>query len=428
MKKRLVLAFISLIVLAWPLVAQEKGLEISFEGAVQSALINNRELRAARYAVERAQGRLRQTGRWANPEIEASGMSDFAFGNKGEAAFSVGIYQTFPITSRLGLSRQIGRLDVERAIREIRNHERLLIERVQTQYIRAVAGQEKIALWKRIEEQQREIVATVAERVELGQASAAEAALAASTRTTAWNHLSEAETAAALDLIALKTLLGFPAEHPLRLTDSLPRIIEFLRNRTGERPTVLHRPDADLVLLEADRADLEIRLARAEAWEGIRIGVEYSNDRGIDAPDGLGTDQFLGIKVSIPVPLWNSNQGTVAEKQALRSEMQVRLEAIQLDIANSLAAGLRQVNLLRRRAQEIRSRGVGPLHGYELEVRQGFAEGRVDLRDWLTVRSQLSEMEVAEAGVAAELAEAYAKLAAVVGVGPTDWETERLKK
>ncbi len=411
---------LTFLLLCWPLIlgnsiAQGEGTKLSLAGAVQSAVLNNRDLRAARYAVEQAQARLQQAGRWANPEMEISGQSDLLFGNKGAAAFSAGIFQTFPLTSQLSLSRQIGRLDVERAQREIHNYERLLVERVRIHYIRVVSGEAQIALWKRIEEQQAEIVAAATQRLAAGQGSATETALASAAQTAAWNHLNEAETKAELDRIALKTLLGFPSDHSLSLSDSLSQITDSLRKKTGERPTVLQRPDADLLFLETDRTELAIRLAQTEAWEGLRIGVEYTYDRGMDEPEGLGTDQFLGLKVSIPLPLWNRNQGTAAEKQALRAEMQARLEALQLEIANRLAASLREVQLLQQRVAQIRQRGITTLQTYEKDLHQGVKEGRMDLRDWLAVRSQLTELQVAEVVATAELAEAYARLGAELG-------------
>jgi outer membrane protein, heavy metal efflux system len=402
----------------WLSAEGNKGFALSFEGAVQNALLNNRELRAARYVVEQARGRLVQSGRWANPEIQVAGMSDFVFGNKGEAAFSVGIYQMFPVTSRLALSRQIGRLDVERAHREIRDQERLLIERVQTQYIRTVAARDRAEKWKEIGRQRREMEAAAIRRIEAGQGSPSELALAASEIATVWNNQSEAEIAAVSDLIELKTLLGYPAEHPLRLTDSVSGIIKKLSALTGDRPKVLHRPDADLLLLEADRAELEIRLARAEAWEGIRIGVEYTNDRGVDAPEGLGTDQFLGVSISVPLPFWNSNQGSVEEKQALRDEMQGRLDALRLELGNDLAKAIQQVDRLQQRATEVQSRGVNVSRQAVEEVSKGFGEGRVDLRDLLTVRSQLAELELAGNASRADLALAYAKLLSTTGAHP----------
>lgn len=406
-------------------IAQGQSTNLSLAGAVQTALLNNRDLRAARYTLEQAQARLQQAGRWANPEIEISGQSDVLFGNQGEAAFSAGIYQAFPLTSRLSISRQIGQLDIERAQREILNYERLLVERVRIHYIRVVSGEAKVALWKRIEKQQAEIVAAATQRLAAGQGSATESALASAAQTAAWNHLNEAETQVELDRITLKTLLGFPSDHSIYLRDSLSQITDSLRKKTGERPTVLQRSDAELLLLDTDRAELAIQLAQSEAWEGLRIGVEYTYDRGMDEPEGLGTDQFLGLKVSIPLPLWNRNQGTAAEKQALRAEMQARLEALRLEIANSLAASLREVQLLQQRVAQIRQRGITSLQTHEKDLRKGVEEGRVDLRDWLAVRSQLTELQVAEVAATAELSEAYARLGAVVG--DRGWETKERK-
>ena len=41
--------------------------ELSLEGAVQAALMGNRDLVAARFAVKKAEGRLRQSGLLPNP-------------------------------------------------------------------------------------------------------------------------------------------------------------------------------------------------------------------------------------------------------------------------------------------------------------------------------------------------------------------------
>lgn len=395
--------------------APGRAAALSLEQSVQTAQLNNKELRAARLAVEQAQERLRQAGRWANPELEVSGMSDFASATQGEAAVSVSFSQAFPLTSRLSLQRQISRLDVERARREVRNQERLLAGRVRALYIRVVAAEARAALWRRIARQQEALSEIVAKRLDLGQGSAAEAALAAASQAAACNHLSEAESAADTGSVELKTLLGLPAEHPLQLTDPLPRIIELLKNRTAEQPKVLRRPDAELLLLEADRAGLESRLARAEAWDDLHIGVEYTADRRMDEPEGLGTGHFLGIKLSLPLPLWNSNAGAVAEKQARRAELQSRLDALQLEIANELAAALRQTRLLNQRLAQIRNRAIGPVREHENKLRQAFDEGRADLRDLLAVRSQLAELELAEVGALAELAEAHARVATTVG-------------
>jgi len=63
---------------------------LSVESLVQTALANNRDLQAAQFALAQAQGRLAQAGRWPNPELELSGLSDVAFRNDGAGAFTVG--------------------------------------------------------------------------------------------------------------------------------------------------------------------------------------------------------------------------------------------------------------------------------------------------------------------------------------------------
>ncbi|MFN9980967.1 MAG: TolC family protein, partial [bacterium] len=56
------------------LLATTPAFGINLESAVQTALANNRELQAARFAVSKAKGRLAQAGKWPNPELELSGM------------------------------------------------------------------------------------------------------------------------------------------------------------------------------------------------------------------------------------------------------------------------------------------------------------------------------------------------------------------
>jgi len=171
----------------------EPRASITLGGAVDMALANNRDLRAAKFAAEQARGRLMQAGRWPNPEIEFSGISDFAFASKGEEAFTVGLYQTFPLTSRLSLEKQISRVDLARALREIRNEERLLIERVQKNYIAAVAARDRAAAWWVIDRELSETMAIAERRVASGQGSVSETAFALVAQKKAWSERASAE-------------------------------------------------------------------------------------------------------------------------------------------------------------------------------------------------------------------------------------------
>ena len=119
------------------------GAELSLEGAVQAALMGNRDLAAARFAVKKAEGRLRQAGLLPNPEIEFQGFSDFVSGGDGAGEFTVGLHQTLPLTARLSIAREVSRVWVAEALREVRNHERLLMARVQELYVLVLTAQRR---------------------------------------------------------------------------------------------------------------------------------------------------------------------------------------------------------------------------------------------------------------------------------------------
>ena len=118
---------------------------LTLREAAAEALRANPELRAARDAIDAASGRLLQAGLWPNPELGLSGSSDFAFADEGERELSVGVAQPFPIASRLARARDVGRVDVERAVAEARDFERTLVAEVQSSVMSLLALQRTVA-------------------------------------------------------------------------------------------------------------------------------------------------------------------------------------------------------------------------------------------------------------------------------------------
>ena len=57
---------------------------LTMDDAVSAALANNLDLRAAKFEVEKARGRLIQAGLWPNPEVEVGERTDRAFSDEGE--------------------------------------------------------------------------------------------------------------------------------------------------------------------------------------------------------------------------------------------------------------------------------------------------------------------------------------------------------
>ena len=401
------------------LAAEGRATTLGLEAAVQTALMNNRGLQAAQFTVWKAKGRLAQAGKWMNPELELAGMSDVLFGNKGEGAFSVGVYQTFPLTARLGLAREATRFDVLCALREIRNQERLLIAETQGAYFHALESQARAEALAGLREAAGKTLAFTRQRIEAGQGGLPEQSLALVEERRIWNEGQEARTDAELRTLALKTLLGLEADQPLRLSDSFDTAFAKISTRIPPRPATLHRPDAELLLLEVERAGLEIQLARAEAWSGVRIGVEYTYDQGMDEPEGLGTDHFLGVSVSLPLPLLDAKEGLIEERSAARDEASARLRAARLEMGNAVATALRSVALLKSRIKEFENEVIQPVAQTEKDLDQAFTRGLVDFRDLLVIRHQQANLELELISLRAQLAAALIALESASGGHPS---------
>ena len=391
--------------------------ELSMEGAVQAALMGNRDLAAARFAVKKAEGRLRQAGLLPNPEIEFNGFSDFITSGDGEGEFIIGLHQVLPLTARLPLAREVSRVGVAEALREVRNHERLLIARVQELYVRTQAARRRSVAAGEAREDAAASSGLAATRLTAGQGTLAESALARVDEqrwgTVATSAATEAETL----LLDLKTAAGMPAGAPLALTQTLESAVDDLRARAGlSRAT--YRPDVELALLGMDRGGAETRLAQASAWEGIRVGVEYMQDRGVDAPGGIDTGHFLGVKVSLPLPIWDRKTGEIDVARATEEERTARVRALELEVGNDISAASRRVSLLEDQWRRYGRDTQPVIDAASREMVQGFEQGRVEARDLLLVRAQSTTLQVEATRIIEDLALALIDLEAAGGTHP----------
>jgi cobalt-zinc-cadmium efflux system outer membrane protein len=90
------------------------------------------------------------------------------------------------------------------------------------------------------------------------------------------------------------------------------------------------RPDLKAIEAENSRGDADIALAEAERVPNLTVGVVYSHDQGTDKT-GTGEekvrDNLLGVRLSIPIPLFDRNQAGVQEAYARRNSSESRLVA-----------------------------------------------------------------------------------------------------
>ena len=350
---------------------------LTMEQAVTGALSSNLDLRAAYYEVDKARGRLIQAGLWPNPALEFSTTTDRTFSNEGERSSAAGFQQAFPISGRLKFAKQASRVDVAQAMAEIRNRERLLIGEVQRDFLTVLVLRRQIAGNQEFIGINREFVDVFEQRLKKAELSEVDVSLARVELQRLELETAVLETDLSARELSLKQRLGLPPEKPVVIGGDMDALAARFRPEKYQTTMVVNRPDLRQIELGMDRANAEVRLARAEAWADWTLGADYQSDRTVDEPNGIRTDRFLGIKVSIPLALWNRNQGRVYEQQAAANQARQQAEALRLTIRTEIATGLARAFKLREVVKTYAGTLLPALTQTTNLMRKGYAEGLV---------------------------------------------------
>lgn len=189
---------------AFPLLgAASSGNPLTAESAAALAIKGNKELTAARFVLQEAQGRARGVGRLPNPELE----TEVAAGQNLEGRVSVGILQRFPLTGRLRLERQLSDWDLRMAELEVREQEWQITVAVRKAFVDLACAREALSISSRQAESSAALTKTVEAAVEAGFRSKLD--------------LQEAELSAANLKAKAESLRGLEMEAAARLNEWL---------------------------------------------------------------------------------------------------------------------------------------------------------------------------------------------------------------
>ena len=319
--------FLSVVFLFPAILAAET---LDFDQSQKFALFHNPGIQAGYSTIEEARGRLLQAGLWPNPEIDLSYRSDVFFGGEGQDKAMASLMQKLPWSGRIAQAQKVSRVGVAMALTEVRDAERKLILEVQRTYIQARAASEKAASLKKLIASMDSLIALNEARRQSGQTSAITVNLAKVEKEGLRQQLLALEADEGAAVATLKGSLGMNAAEGLTLKGSIGEIVSCLMKHVVSGKS-LYRPDLVRASLQADAAAAEIALAHAGVWEDITVGVEYEFMRTLNGTD-LMNDNFLGARVIMPLPVWNRNQGAIAEKTAGKARASKAIEAAKLTI------------------------------------------------------------------------------------------------
>jgi len=144
---------------------------------------------------------------------------------------------------------------------------------------------------------------------------------------------------------------------------SPPPPLESLLGRLAENP--------DLARFEAEgrERDAALRLARAQAIPDVRFGPGV---RRLEGPD----ETAFVLGASLPLPVFDRNQGAIAEAEVRRAKLSSERRAVETRLASELAAAHHALVAAFTEAETLRARTLPATEASLRAVRDGYRRGR----------------------------------------------------
>ncbi|PKN16445.1 MAG: TolC family protein [Deltaproteobacteria bacterium HGW-Deltaproteobacteria-23] len=348
----LLLPAIVTVLAATPLLAGAEKLTLSQVVAV--TLQHNGDLKAFRDEKGiRDAGKVR-AGLLPNPTLELEAVSGALTGSSDESSMSIGVSQEFLLAGKRDKRLALAASELEIYRWQVADRERVLREEVETAFYDVVLAEQRIALADRSITLTRQLLDVTGERLAAGDIPELELNLVKVELARSEGARIDAEKTLSRNQARLWSFMGLaPGEYPAidgslepaaAITGNLAELQQSAREK---------RPDLKALAAEKGRGDADISLAETEKVPNLTAGLFYSYDRSSDATGGGEEkirDNLLGIRLSMPIPVFDNNQAGIQEARARRSSSENRLLSasrhIDREVATAYASYLNSEKIL----------------------------------------------------------------------------------
>jgi len=313
---------------------QSTGTAPLFEVLLTEVLQNNPELKFYEAEVLAAKGLRKTAGLWKNPEVNGSigqkrvtsrseaGESSTAKGPASE----ITVTQSIAWPGRIRLRKAIADRDIELAELGLEQFRGLLKARVKTAAYRLSAAQEKADATQEVAEHFRALREVLIKRDQAGLTPLLEARVIEALELNVQRKASQASLEAKAALLDLNQLRGASPEDVLTRS----RLDLTFRPITMDKNELLKLAGSKdfqvrVRAIELERQGYSVRLANNERFADITAGPAIAMERAGDR------ERVIGASISLPLPLWDRNQGNIMIAKAQRSQAETSFDIAQRD-------------------------------------------------------------------------------------------------
>ncbi|NLF29610.1 MAG: TolC family protein [Planctomycetes bacterium] len=385
---------------------------LTLRDAARLALLHSPDLASFAWSVRQAEAEQLQASLRPNPELEAE-VENFAgtgeFSGTGALETTVVLSQLVELGGKRSRRTRLAELDSRLAGWDYEARRLEVLTTVSQRYAEVVAAQRRLELTGENLRLATEAAATVRQRVAAGKSAPAEAMKASVEAATAEIDQRNAERALASARRQLAATWGadearFAAAVGM-LTDPqrLPALAEL-------EPLLAQNPQIARWGTELDQRQATVDLAKAQAIPDVTVGVGYRNFQETE-----DNDHAMLVTASIPLPLFDRNQGGIAAARAALSRGQVERQAARTDLHAALADAYALLASAHDELMTLQNT-VLPLASQAYDAAAAaFAEGKSGYLDMLDAQRTLVEARAQEVEALARYHQSRVAVEALIG-------------
>ncbi len=361
-----------------------KGDVVTLQKAVDLAIEHNPELNASRWEEGAMAGRVLQAGLLPNPEIGAE-TENFAgsgvFHGFDAAETTVQLSQLIELGGKRTKRRTYAALGRDLAQWDYKVKRADVVAMTTLAFMNVLFAQQRLALMEKLLNLAEAVLQTTSERVKAGKISPVEAIKAEVDRSTSSIDVKHAQ----FDLNAARRKLSGTwggrtptfGEARGRLGRLLPvPSLEILEKMVSGNPDVARWA----VAIEQHRAGVALEQAQGIPDLTVSLGAKHHNEMD---------DTAFVMGISIPIPVFDRNQGATLEARDRLSKSREESRAVWLRVVNTLAETYQVLSRAHMEATDLAQHVLpGALAAFEAS-QKGFRHGKFDYLDMLDAQRTL---------------------------------------
>lgn len=372
---------------------------LTLDEAIDTLLRDNLNLTALRFEIPMAQADALTASLRSNPVFYADTqlVPYGKYSNQrpgGPTQYDVNV--TYPLDvsgkrkARMAVAHKAGRVTEA----QFQDAVRLQINNLYVAYVDVAAAEETLRFSKAYLDGIRRLLELNRELLNRGQTVQATIDALHSQAEQAELQVGEATNAVGKAARVLAKLLNIPRSEAstvrvrdsLRNSDQLPRSTEELVELART-----NRPDLAAYRIGVERAEAEVRLARTNRYSDVYVLAQpytFQDNRAF----GFKSPTSWALGVTVPLPLYNRNQGNIERAKINVVQTRVELEVLERDVADEVEEAAREFDLSRKALLELEGEIIPAARRVRDSAFRRFQGGETSALEYIDAQKDFNEV------------------------------------